>query len=241
MIKEIMVNEKMAEEKESIEEIGEDEKPKVLSEQMKNQPKILIIDDEKSLRISLKKIMERAGYYVETAQDLPSAKKCLSNLQFDLILADIVLPKMSGPDLIRHLEQEMNYSGCIIFITGEPNLETALEAIRLGANDYLEKPITRENLIHSVNTVLTRHLNRIQANSGKKIVSVPLEQSAKMLSESGSEKPPLEFKPMVDQIYKSLSDLKNKYRSTFNEDQKKLLNVIAQAITKMKEVLDQPK
>lgn len=230
----------MSEEKDTLENITDDEKPTPISAQIKNQPKILIIDDEKSLRISLKKIMERAGYYVETAQDLPSAKKCLSNLQFDLILVDIVLPKMSGPDLIRHLENEMNYTGSIIFITGEPNLETAMEAIRLGANDYLEKPITRENLIHSINTVLTRHQHRMLANSGKKPISIPIDQSQKMLSESTTEKPPVEFKPMIDQIYKALSELKNKYRTTFNEDQKKLLNIIAQAITKMKDVMDQP-
>ena len=106
-----------------------------------SKAKILIIDDEIGLRDSLKRIVEKSGFIAETAMDFASAKKIVSKFKFDLFLVDLILPKMNGIQLMTRLKEEFEITGAILFFTGEPNLETCIEAIRLGALDYLEKPV----------------------------------------------------------------------------------------------------
>ena len=103
-----------------------------------SKAKILIIDDEIGLRDSLKRIVERSGFIAETAMDFASAKKVVSKskFNFDLFLVDLILPKMNGIQLMTRLKEEFEITGAILFFTGEPNLETCIEAIRLGALDY---------------------------------------------------------------------------------------------------------
>jgi signal transduction histidine kinase len=108
-------------------------------------PSILIIDDEEGVRITLKKIMEREGYQVDTAGDFANALELLNTHSYDTVVTDIILPGMSGIDLLRAI-REKNQELPVIVITGEPNLETAKESIRYGAYDYIEKPVTKSNL-----------------------------------------------------------------------------------------------
>ncbi|MGA1796079.1 MAG: response regulator [bacterium] len=108
-------------------------------------PSILIIDDEEGVRITLKKIMEREGYQVDTAGDFTNALHMLNESSYDTVVTDIILPGMSGIDLLKAIK-EKNQELPVIVITGEPNLETAKESIRYGAYDYIEKPVTKSNL-----------------------------------------------------------------------------------------------
>ncbi|MGA1865787.1 MAG: response regulator [bacterium] len=108
-------------------------------------PSILIIDDEEGVRITLKKIMEREGYQVDTAADFVDAIQLLDKNSYHTVITDILLPGMSGLDLLRAIK-ERDQELPVIVITGEPNLETAKESIRYGAYDYIEKPVTKENL-----------------------------------------------------------------------------------------------
>jgi len=106
---------------------------------------ILIIDDEEGVRITLKKIMEREGYQVDTAADFENAIQLLDKKTYDTVITDILLAGMSGLDLLRAIK-ERDQELPVIVITGEPNLETAKESIRYGAYDYIEKPVTKANL-----------------------------------------------------------------------------------------------
>jgi DNA-binding NtrC family response regulator len=201
-----------------------------------NQLKILIIDDEKELRLSLKKILERSGFFVETAQDLASAHKIMGNYTFDILLVDIILIKTTGIEVVRKLQEEFQYFGIIIFITGEPNLETAIQAIKIGAFDYIEKPLTKDVLLSSVNTAINRYQNQIrmtisQQINSKKITSPKIPQNPLKLD----IRP--EIKPLIENIYNALVDLKKKFGDSFNEEQKDGLNVIAKNVLKARDLL----
>ncbi|MBN2373452.1 response regulator [bacterium] len=108
-------------------------------------PAILIVDDEEGVRITLKKILEKQGYLVDTAGYFEEAMIALNEKSYDTVVADIKLPGMSGIDLIKDIKKQ-DEDLPVIMITGDPNIETAAEAVRQGAYDYVPKPITKHNL-----------------------------------------------------------------------------------------------
>jgi len=118
----------------------------------------LVIDDEKSIRVTLKKILERENYIVETARDFQSVKSILDvqNPNFDLLLVDLVLPKTNGIDIVKYFNEKYDFDIPVIFLTGEPNLDSAINALRLGAYDYIEKPIQKSQLLEVIQYALKR-------------------------------------------------------------------------------------
>ena len=115
--------------------------------------KILIIDDEEGIRFTFKKFLESENYDVVTASDFNEAIDCVSKTDFDLIFADIILRGKTGIDVLRKIKK-MGITSPVIMITGYPNIDTASEAIRLGAFDYIPKPIQKETLFHSIDVAL---------------------------------------------------------------------------------------
>jgi PAS domain S-box-containing protein len=110
------------------------------------QAKILIIEDEEILRFTFKSFLSKEGYEVVTAEDYSSALKLISERDFDLILADIILGGNTGIDVLRKV-RDKDINCPVIMITGQPSIETASEAVRLGAFDYLTKPVDKYALI----------------------------------------------------------------------------------------------
>lgn len=108
--------------------------------------KILIIDDEESIRFAFELILTEYGYDVETAISYETALQMVSKNEPDLILSDIVLGNYTGIDLLSEIKKR-NLNCPVIMITGEPNIETSAEALRLGAFDYIPKPIRKDTLI----------------------------------------------------------------------------------------------
>ncbi len=108
--------------------------------------KILIVDDEKSIRVGFKAHLSEEGFEVITAKDYDSAVKIISNTDPDLIIADIILGGHTGIDLLAEVKKR-GLLCPIIIITGEPNIETSAKAVRLGAFDYIPKPIRQETLL----------------------------------------------------------------------------------------------
>jgi len=82
--------------------------------------KILVVDDEKSIRLTLSKILKRNGYTAEIAEDVPSALKKLDEQEFDIVMTDIVMPKMSGLELLKSI-RERCHSVQILIMTGDPS------------------------------------------------------------------------------------------------------------------------
>jgi two-component system, NtrC family, response regulator HydG len=109
--------------------------------------RILIVDDEESLRLTFQMFLAKEGYGpVTTASSYEEATQALAEQAFDLIISDIVLDGASGIELLRHIKD----SGCncpVVMVTGYPNINTAAEAVRLGAFDYLAKPVKKNDLL----------------------------------------------------------------------------------------------
>ena len=122
---------------------------------------ILIVDDEESLRLTFEMFLRREGYErVQVAGTLARAIELINSHSFDLIISDIVLEGDKGTDLLRHI-RETGITCPVVMITGFPNLDSASEAVRYGAFDYLSKPVNKEKLLKTVAQALKyRELER---------------------------------------------------------------------------------
>ena len=112
-------------------------------------PNILIIDDETSIRVTLCEFLKQEGYEVITAENVQTAMQRLKEYDIDVVLSDIIMPQDSGISLLKHVH-EVSPDIRVIMMTGEPTVDTAVAAIRLGAHDYLAKPVYRSALIKAV-------------------------------------------------------------------------------------------
>ena len=116
--------------------------------------RILIVDDEISIRLSFEMILAREGYGpITTASNLDEALAAIKEHEFDLIISDIVLGEERGTDLLFKIK-ESGIECPVVMITGFPNLDTAAEAVRYGAFDYISKPVNKETLLRFVRQAL---------------------------------------------------------------------------------------
>jgi len=129
--------------------------------------KILIVDDEENIRFSFEMILSDLGHDVMTAFDFDSALKMISGSQPDLIITDGVLGGHTGIEFLHEIKTR-GLSCPVIMITGEPNIETSAEAVRLGAFDYITKPIRKEVLIR----ITTHGLEHKKLLDKKKILEM---------------------------------------------------------------------
>lgn len=106
---------------------------------------ILIVDDEESIRFAFHKHLTDLGYSVQAASEFDEALDLLAENRYEVIILDIILRGASGMDLFKRIKEE-GRKAAIIIITGAPNIDTATEAVRLGAYDYLLKPVKLEKL-----------------------------------------------------------------------------------------------
>ncbi len=114
---------------------------------------ILIIDDEVSIRSSLKGILEDEGFQVTTVESGEEGLEAIRNQNIDLVLLDIWLPKMSGVDVLKKIKT-MEESPQVVMISGHGTIETAVRATKLGAHDFLEKPLSLEKVVLTVRNAL---------------------------------------------------------------------------------------
>jgi two-component system, NtrC family, response regulator AtoC len=112
--------------------------------------RILAVDDEEPMRRLLRKELSRKGFSVETAEDGETAHSLIKSEAFDVILLDIVMPGTDGISLMKRLKQDP-LSPMIIVLTGRATVETAVEAMKNGAYDYLTKPYKLDELVIIIN------------------------------------------------------------------------------------------
>lgn len=117
------------------------------------RPRILVVDDEENILFSFKAFFDREGYETVTAADYDSAMQHLAQGSFDVIVSDIVLGPRTGTELLRAI-RETGIGTPVIMITGVPQIATAAESVRLGAFDYVRKPVDREMAVRMVNQAL---------------------------------------------------------------------------------------
>ncbi len=114
---------------------------------------ILIVDDEESIRYTFESFLSDEGHEISTAFSYDEALEKISERHFDLIIADILLGGNTGIDLLREIRNR-HLSSIVVMITGVPNIDTAAEAVRMGAFDYIPKPVVLETLLHVTNRAL---------------------------------------------------------------------------------------
>jgi DNA-binding response OmpR family regulator len=132
-------------------------------------PRILVVDDEEVIRITLQKKLSRMGYNVisfEKAEDLLYYMKD-GDSRADLIITDIKLRKMDGIELLRRINS-MEEPPPVLIISGHGNVEDAIRALRYGASDYIRKPFDINDLTSSVRSALKRKLEKSLAESSGK-------------------------------------------------------------------------
>ncbi len=119
-------------------------------------PTILIIDDEKAIRKTLIEILTFEGYTIEEAADGEEGLKRYKEKVFDVVLCDIKMPKMDGIEFLQKAG-EINPDIPIIMISGHGNLETAVEAVRSGAYDYISKPPDLNRLLITIRNAMEKN------------------------------------------------------------------------------------
>lgn len=141
-------------------------------------PSILIIDDEKSIRKTLNEILSFEGYKIDEAADGEEGLKKFKDKNYDLVLCDIKMPKLDGIEFLEKAK-EINDEVPIIIISGHGNIETAVEAVKKGAYDYISKPpdlnrmlITLRNAMEKTSLVaetrvLKRRVSKVQEIVGE--------------------------------------------------------------------------
>lgn len=112
----------------------------------KIEKSILVVDDDKSILRALTRILQKAGYSVETAETGNEAMGKTRKHRYDLALVDVRLPDMNGTDLLTTMADRLRETVKIVF-TGFPSLETGVKALDVGADAYLVKPVKPEELL----------------------------------------------------------------------------------------------
>jgi DNA-binding NtrC family response regulator len=127
--------------------------------------KVLIIDDEKNIRIALTKCLKGEGYIVDSVEDGIEGLDKLSSAKYDLVLLDINLPELSGLKVLEKI-REKGITSNVIIMTAYGTIEKAVEAMKLGALDFISKPFNPEQIRDIVRVVIDRQdLNENNINS----------------------------------------------------------------------------
>lgn len=143
--------------------------------------KILVIDDERAIRNTLKEILEFEGYEIALAENGKQGLDMALTTEFDLIYTDIKMPEMDGIELLETLHAKV--SAPIVMISGHGNIETAVEALKKGAWDFIEKPLDLNRLLVTTKNALERQSLREETQT--------LKEEAKVLRKKASRRHPM--------------------------------------------------
>ncbi len=134
---------------------------------------ILIVDDEPGILRSLEGILGDEGFQIARARDGEVALRLIQEQPLDLVLLDIWMPGMDGIQTLQRL-QAIRPGLCVIVMSGHGNIETAVKATKLGAFDYLEKPLSLDSVLSSVNAAFD-HIWKARVHHWLEVVRVPVE------------------------------------------------------------------
>ena len=123
-----------------------------------SKAKILIIDDEKDIRESLSDILEDEGYDIVVAENAIEAKEIKRKIRFDLIMLDIWMPDCDGISLLKQWAKDKDITCPVIMMSGHGTIDTAIEATKIGAFDFLEKPISLQKLLKTISLALKKSI-----------------------------------------------------------------------------------
>jgi len=115
---------------------------------MEARIRVLVVDDEEVVRLGYRRVLSADGFSVMAAGDGPEALTLMGSGPFDVVLLDMRMPGMDGMDVLRAIKERWPQSEVVV-VTGFPSIETAKEAVRLGAYDYLSKPMVPDAVIRA--------------------------------------------------------------------------------------------
>lgn len=153
-----------------------------------NPGHILVVEDDVTLRTMLKLRLERAGYHVHTADDGADALRQVEQELPDLVLLDVIMPKLDGYEVCRRIKGQIRTANVpVIMLTSRTDAEDKIRGLRGGANDYITKPYEPGELLERVRNVLSWSLMQREANPLTGLpgnVSIEHEVSARIQSEA---------------------------------------------------------
>lgn len=126
--------------------------------------RLLIVEDEDTLCQSLQRVFMKEGYEVDRAESAEAAFKLLEQKSYDLIITDIILPGISGIELLTRYRKQ-NPAQKVIIITAYASMATAIESIKAGASDFIIKPLIHDEMKRAVRKVLDRQGEGMKKNS----------------------------------------------------------------------------
>ncbi len=124
--------------------------------------RVLVIDDEPIIRDVLQDILSREGYAIQSVPDAESGLRALEDGECDLIVLDLMLPGIGGFETLKEIKRR-DPDSVVVMITAYGSVETAVQAMRMGAHDYLTKPFKNEDVLRTLNTGL-RHRRVLAEN-----------------------------------------------------------------------------
>jgi two-component system alkaline phosphatase synthesis response regulator PhoP len=143
---------------------------------------ILVVDDEGAIRYSISKTLQRVGYQVSAASSGEEALTMLESQEFDVVLTDIRMPGLTGVELLAKIKEKAPDS-IVILMTAYASLGTAVESLRLGAHDYLIKPVSSQDIRQSV----ARGLERAQNMRRRRMLLEAIKNNIKELTDEEKE------------------------------------------------------
>lgn len=147
--------------------------------------KLLVVDDEKNLRLVVQKELARQGHEVDIASDGEEAWEALESKDFDILLCDINMPRLDGIGLLRRVRERSQTPPEVIMLTGQATVESAIEAMKLGAYDYLTKPYRLNELA----ALVTQANEKQRLKIDNQRLRAQLERSSKQIPDIVAESP----------------------------------------------------
>jgi two-component system nitrogen regulation response regulator NtrX len=154
--------------------------------------KILVIDDEKAIRNTLKEVLEYEKHEVDLAEDGPTGLELFSSNSYDIVLCDIKMQKMDGIEVLEKI-MEVSTVTPVVMISGHGNIDTAVESIKKGAYDFLEKPLDLNRLLITIRNAREKSTLITQTQVLKNKVS-------KMYEIVGESESISKVKEMIDRV-----------------------------------------
>lgn len=154
--------------------------------------RILVIDDERSIRNTLKDILEYEKFEVDLAEDGDEGVKLATKNNYDVVLCDIKMPKMDGIEVLEKLE-ENSPDSTVVMISGHGTIDTAVEAIKKGAFDFIAKPLDLNRLLITIRNAM----DKTQLVSEAKVLKRKVNKTFEMIGESTPIK---RVKTLIDKV-----------------------------------------
>ena len=179
---------------------------------------ILVVDDELGIRDLLSEILNDEGHTVELAENAAQAREIRSRIRPDLVLLDIWMPDTDGVTLLKEWSTTGLLTMPVIMMSGHATIDTAVDAIRIGAQAFLEKPITLQKLLKAVEQGLAREQVRQAVAAHQEALRVPDHNALPVGAVSPTPEPDLG--PAVSQVFdldRPLRDARDSFEKAYFE------------------------